>query len=79
MAENRRGGGEHRPMQRTAAFAARLPFTDGAGGAGRWLAKESLTEAAKIVSGHVLGDGSKGRARKNSKKKIFYGVSAFGG
>ena len=54
---------------------------DGAGGVGRWLATESLTEAAQIVSGHVLGEGSSERASKISKKtyEIFLEVSVASG
>jgi hypothetical protein len=81
MAANRCSEPEHRPRRRPAAFWARLPFMDGAGRAGRWLATESLTEAVLIVSREVLEDGSEGRAKEIPKKthEIFLEVSAASG
>ena len=81
MAANRYRGPEHWPRRRWAAFRARLPFMDGAGCAGRWLAAVSRTEAVPVAPSKVLEDGSKERAKKDSKKtyEIFLGVSgAFG-
>ena len=74
MAENRYSGPEHWPRQRRREIGTRLPLMEGAAPQGRCFAIGSRPEAAPIASGHVLGDGSEGRAKESSKKtyEIFF-------
>ena len=74
MAENRYSGPEHWPRQRRREIGTRLPLMEGAAPQGRCFAIGSRPEAAPIVSGHVLGDGSEGSAKESSKKtyEIFF-------